>query len=126
MPILRRELAGILRYEFARRASIFLLARWTVSFKNSRDFLTQLCAKPGEFMISLRTGVLIAVALIIGFSHPSQNAVADDRKLEGKWKLVVFATGEDEFVVFEVTDADGKLSGDTVAAQKNIFASPKI
>lgn len=68
----------------------------------------------------MRTRTTAWLALVVaaaGFVRLAGGSVADDVKLEGTWKMVILAFGEDDFVIFNAK-ADGRtLTGEVTSAQ---------
>jgi hypothetical protein len=65
--------------------------------------------------------------LVIGISACSlAPARADDAKLDGNWKLVVLAFGDDDFAVVKLSTENGKTAATVVDAQERILGRPTI
>ena len=70
----------------------------------------------------------LAVALIFtGMSASVMRPVrADDAKLDGTWKLVVLAFGDDEFALIKLSPQDGKTVATVVDAQQALLGRPTV
>jgi len=70
----------------------------------------------------------LAVALLMmGISTSvAWPARADDAKLDGTWKLVVLAFGDDEFALVKLNPQDGKTVATLVDAQQNLLGRPQV
>ena len=64
------------------------------------------------FVLSLSFTLVGGLAL-----SPALSATADAPDLSGDWKLIALPYGDDEFLIFDVKAADGKLSGTVTSAQ---------
>ncbi len=51
---------------------------------------------------------------------------ADDAKLDGTWKLVVLAFGDDDFAIVKLSERDAKLTGTVVDAQQMLLGKPDV
>jgi len=70
----------------------------------------------------------LAVALLVtGMSATVASlARADDAKLDGTWKLVMLAFGDDEFALFKLSHQDGKSVATLVDAQQRLLGRPEV
>jgi len=65
--------------------------------------------------------------LVIGMSTSVAWPVrADDAKLDGTWKLVVLAFGDDEFALLKVNPQDGRTVATLVDAQQIVLGKPQV
>ena len=71
---------------------------------------------------------LLTVSLASAGLLPSklaQAAAVDPSSVAGSWKLVLMPFGEDEFAIFDVKPADGKLAATVVSANDKVFGPIK-
>ena len=56
----------------------------------------------------------------------ARTVAAEDAKLDGTWKLVVLAIGDDDFAIFKLSQQDSKLTGNVIDAQEMLLGKPDL
>ena len=75
----------------------------------------------------VRSSALTMALLVLGMGACAlRPARADDAKLDGTWKLVVLAFGDDEFAIVKLSSADGKTAATVVDAQQMLLGRPTV
>jgi hypothetical protein len=70
---------------------------------------------------------LTVALLVVGMSASvAWPARADDAKLDGTWKLVVLAFGDDEFAILKLSTQEGKTAAAVVDAQQMVLGKAQV
>jgi hypothetical protein len=75
----------------------------------------------------VHSSALAAALLFLGTGTSATRPVrADDGKIDGTWKLLVLAFGDDEFALVKLSPQDGKIAGTVVDAQQMLLGRPQV
>jgi hypothetical protein len=70
----------------------------------------------------------LALALLVagGTASVARSVAAGEVKLDGTWKMVVLAFGDDEFAIVKLSQQDSKITGTVVDAQEMLLGKSEV